>query len=318
MKSLSRRSATREGGCDVQASGAIELYFYGELDAAEHAAIQAHLAACAECRDAQEELSIIRAALAARPQVSAPPGGDWSGFMSRLDRAVASEAALKGCATSAASEAALKGCATSAVSEAALKGCATSAASEAALKGRATSARRASYVAQPFRAAPARGRASYAGYLAMAALLALVTISVLMVGRAKPAVQPAQTPPAQAAAAASGPQVDPELMSVSERHLEKSKLVVLGLTAKDAGGREDWEYERELAGALLNDTRLYRLTAEQRGMTQLAGVLRDLEIVLLQTSLTGEHDAAALTQIQRLIRKRDLVEQMESVTTDSN
>ena len=45
----------------------------------------------------------------------------------------------------------------------------------------------------------------------------------------------------------------------------------------------------------------------------IAGVMRDLEIVLLQTSMTDEKDPAALPQIQRLIQKRDLLEKMDAV-----
>ena len=33
---------------------------------------------------------------------------------------------------------------------------------------------------------------------------------------------------------------------------------------------------------------MYRLVAEDRGLTALAGVMRDLELVLLQTSLTDD------------------------------
>jgi hypothetical protein len=39
--------------------------------------------------------------------------------------------------------------------------------------------------------------------------------------------------------------------------------------------------------------------------------MSDLELVLLQTSLTEEPDAATLNRLQRLIRKRDLVAKME-------
>jgi len=77
--------------CDLQAAGTIELYFYGELPAGERAAVKAHLNGCAECRAVLEDLSVIRAALASRPGVAAPLGGDWSGFMRRLDAAVAAE-----------------------------------------------------------------------------------------------------------------------------------------------------------------------------------------------------------------------------------
>jgi hypothetical protein len=107
------------------------------------------------------------------------------------------------------------------------------------------------------------------------------------------------------------------LASVSAGHLERSKLVVLGLATRhpDDVKRSDWAYERELATSLLNDTRLYRIAAEQRGLTSLAGVMRDLELVLLQTSMADDTDAAALPRIQRLIRKRGLVEKMDVAGT---
>ena len=79
--------------CDLQAAGTIELYFYGELIPAERDAFERHLAGCRPCRDALDELATIRAALSARPAISAPPDGDWSAFMSRLDRAIDDERA---------------------------------------------------------------------------------------------------------------------------------------------------------------------------------------------------------------------------------
>jgi hypothetical protein len=108
---------------------------------------------------------------------------------------------------------------------------------------------------------------------------------------------------------------DPTLTNMSEQHFERSKLVLLGLATKDTKQAASLTYERDLAGGLLNDTRLYRMAAEDRGMTRLAGVLRDLELVLLQTSMTDEGEPAAVAQLQRLIRKRDLLGQMDTVTT---
>lgn len=61
----------------------------------------------------------------------------------------------------------------------------------------------------------------------------------------------------------------------------------------------------------MSDTRLYRQAAEARGMRTLAGVMGDLEIVLLQTSLAAAPDVDALGQIQRLIHKRGLVTKMD-------
>ena len=43
--------------------------------------------------------------------------------------------------------------------------------------------------------------------------------------------------------------------------------------------------------------------------------MRDLELVLLQTSMAQPTDETALPQIQRLIRKRGLVEKMDAAGT---
>ena len=254
----------QDGECEVQAGGTIELYFYGELTPGARDVIEQHLAGCALCRQSLQELTQIRAALAARPVVDAPPAGDWSAFMSRLAASIDDAAP----------------------------------ASVALFGSRPRLTRR------------------YAAYLAMAALLALVTISVIVAARTGggPLVTEIVdiTP-----APATGESDTAALAAISEQHFERSKLVLLGLVSKDpaqASGA-DWAYERKLASTLLNDTRLYRMAAEEHGMTAVAGVMRDLELVLLQASLSDETDAATLAQIQRLIRKRDLLEKMNVVTT---
>ena len=251
--------------CDVQGTGAIELYFYDELDPTERASIENHLRSCAECARAVEELRVIRDALATRPDIASPSAGDWSGFMARLDTAIEAERGARGVA--------------------------------------------------PF---PSRtARRSYVSYLAMAALLALVTVSVTVAWRSRQP-HPAQTH------ASGAPTVSPlapsdnqlaDFEALSEEHFERSKLVVLGLATKDPVNERapDWAYERELASSLLDDTRMYRLAAEDRGLTNIAGVMRDLEMVLLQTSLTDDRDPAALRQIQRFIQKRGLLEKMDAV-----
>lgn len=266
LASLARGGPSGPHQCDVYASGTLDLYFYDELTAGDRARVDAHLAGCDSCREALAELAEIRDALAARPDVAAPPSGDWSGFMARLDSAIAREAATP---------------------------------------------------AIPFASSgPPVHR--YGGLLAMAALLVLVTIGVLFVAKSRVAAPAAPVTTAAVEHPATQPaEAATPLVALSEQHFERSKLVVLGLAAKDpehATGA-DWEYERRLASSLLGDTRLYRMAAEERGMTAVAGVMRDLETVLLQASLSETADAGTLAQIQRLIRKRDLLTKMNVVTT---
>lgn len=171
----------------------------------------------------------------------------------------------------------------------------------------------------PFAARPRTAR-RYAAYVAMAALLVLVTVSVMVAARARlsgPVADPAGQSAEITPLAANDENDATSLAASSGQHFERSKLVLLGLVAKDAGNTPgaDWEYERTLASTLLNDTRLYRMAAEDRGMTAVAGVMRDLELVLLQASLSDQADPATLGQIQRLIGKRDLLEKMNVVTT---
>lgn len=250
--------------CPVQESGAIELFFYEELAASQAAEIATHVRQCRECAAALEDLRMIRDVLASRPDVAAPPAGDWSGFMARLDVAVQAERVVA------------------------------------------------------FERRPAVATRRYVGLLATAALLAIVTMSVFFVARQSARMprggdmaarlEPAGTP---GAVATTG------IRSAGEKHFERSKLVVLGLANRDSGdpASQDWAYERQLAASLLDDTRLYRMAAEQHGMKTLAGIMRDLEIVLLETSMAEGTEAGELGQIQRLIQKRNLIEKMGTVAS---
>lgn len=254
--------------CPARLSPPIELYFYGELPDAERAQMDRHLGSCPACRQALEELSVIRAALGARPDVAAPPDQDWAPFMTRLQAAVADSPT-------------------------------------------------AAPIARRQRVLPSallRG-------LAAAALLALVTFAAVLAIRDRGVVpglddSAASAPGLRSPAAGSAASADDTLVQASEAHFERAKLVVLGLSTKDpVHGPDDWTYERALAASLLDDTRLYRRAAEQSGMTSLAGVMRDLEVVLLQTAMSEAPDATSLEQLQRLIRRRDLITKMNVVAS---
>jgi len=274
-------------GCDVQESGALELYFYDELATLDRARIAAHLTSCPICREQLQDLHTIRRALADRPAVASPPAGDWSGFMRRLDAACASR--------------------------------------------------------PDARVAP--GGWSWRAAAACAAVLTIATLGVLIATRSRTPVASNQVSSASTTATptTSSRGVRPEgdssrgirpdssrgfrlqaeesvppdraLAELTEQHLERSKLVVLGLAARDPQQTsvDDWQYERQLAGSLLSDTRLFRLAAQDRGLDRLAHVMGDLETVLLETSLSDQADPRALERVQTLIRKRDLVVKMQVV-----
>jgi hypothetical protein len=253
----------------------IVLYFYDEMAAADRARAAAHLRGCDACRQRLDDLHAIRAALAARPVVDAPPAGDWSGFMRRLDAAVAPSHALPNQA--------------------------------------------------PAVLELTRGRWSVRQVAALAAMLALVTIGVLAAARFRAAVPQQQAANTTVAAPPTAPASETAALNQSLRegsveHLERSKLVVLGLTARDPQETTaaDWQYERRLAGSLLPDTRLYRMAAQDRGVADVARVMRDLETVLLEASLSDNSDRDALERLQRLIAKRDLVMKMQVVATNGS
>ena len=270
-------------GCELFDTPEVELYFYDELGHEDRARVAAHLGVCAECRQRLEDLHAIRQALAGTPMVDAPPAGDWSGFMRRLDAAVA----LK--------------------------------------------AERPAAVVLERQGGTWRAR----HLVAIAALFVLVAMGVFMAARVRShrpvdavartsAPSRVMTPasPAPETARATEPGTPGEtparaLREVSAEHLERSKLVVLGLATRDPNQTRaaDWQYERRLAGTLLPETRLYRQAAQRSGASDVARVMRDLETVLLETSMTDAGDREALERVQRLIARRGLVSKMQLVAT---
>lgn len=106
---------------------------------------------------------------------------------------------------------------------------------------------------------------------------------------------------------------DAALGAAAARHFERAKLVVLGIAMKDPADANpaDWAYERQLAASLLPATRLFRLSAADRGDARLASLLGDLESVLLQASMATDADAPELQRLQRAIERRDLLVRMD-------
>jgi anti-sigma factor RsiW len=261
--------------CEMAESPDIEMYFYGELDPLERARVERHLGTCEPCRHRLADLQAIRRLLASRPLVDAPPAGDWSGFTRRLDSALTRDAEPSNLRTLEPQNL------------------------------RTSRTPRTSRTLRPL--------------LALAALLALITIGAVIAARFRTAPGPGaavstpviEVPPQNVSTAAQPARA---LRERSAEHLERSKLVVLGLATRDPNARSDWQYERALAGTLLTDTRLYRQAAIQGGAPDVERVMRDLETVLLEASMSDKGDRAALERVQRLIAKRDLVVKMQGVT----
>jgi anti-sigma factor RsiW len=269
----------------------IEMYFYGELDPLERARVERHLGTCEPCRHRLADLQAIRRLLASRPLVDAPPAGDWSGFTHRLDSALTRDAEPSNLRT---------------LEPQNLRTSRTPRTPRTSRTSRTLRTLRTPRTLRPL--------------LAFAALLALITIGAVIAARFRTAPGPGtavntpviEVPPQNASTAAAQPAR--ALRERSAEHLERSKLVVLGLATRDPNARSDWQYERALAGTLLTDTRLYRQAAIQGGAPDVERVMRDLETVLLEASMSDKGDRAALERVQRLIAKRDLVVKMQGVT----
>jgi hypothetical protein len=120
---------------------------------------------------------------------------------------------------------------------------------------------------------------------AAAALVATLVVAAFLAGRYYPKSQPnMQT--------ANAGQVRERILLVAVGdHLERSQTVLLELVNAQPGQPLDVAAERERAGDLVAENRLYRQTALRTGDTRVASVLDDLEPVLLEIA----HGPARLT-----------------------
>ena len=86
-------------------------------------------------------------------------------------------------------------------------------------------------------------------------------------------------------------------------------MVLAELTnAPDRKGKLDISDEREMAADLLDDNRLYRQTARSTGDTAVAGVLDDLERVLLEIAHSPtEISSGQLDDLRQQVESRGLL-----------
>jgi len=116
-------------------------------------------------------------------------------------------------------------------------------------------------------------------WAAAAAALASLVLVAFLAGRMYPVAHRKAAPPADTLAdKQAGERV--LLVAVGD-FLERSQMVLIELNHANPAGKPDISAEQERAAGLVSENRLYRQTALQSGNTALAGVLDELECVLV-------------------------------------
>lgn len=98
------------------------------------------------------------------------------------------------------------------------------------------------------------------------------------------------------------------LLSDLGEHLDRSQLMLVDLVSADPADKTDLAAERARAEELVADNRLYRQTAAANGNVALAGVLDDLEQVLIDVAASPEAMTAAdLDSVRKRIEDKGLL-----------
>jgi hypothetical protein len=127
------------------------------------------------------------------------------------------------------------------------------------------------------------------------AAAAAVLLAALLAGQFYPKPQPVRT------AAAADPQAGERLLRLAVGdYLERSQMVLTEVANADPRRPLDISFERESAADLVAESRLYRQTALRTGDMAVAGLLDDLDRVMLDIT----HSPAQLTPAE-LERLRD-------------
>ena len=127
---------------------------------------------------------------------------------------------------------------------------------------------------------------TFAWALATAALVVLAFLTGRFVNQRE-----SPSAPQQAATSAAQP-ANSDQANVRERvlliavgdHLERSQMVLVELAHAETRGQLDISAERQLADDLVASNRLYRQTAHEMGQSNVAGLLDELEPVLVEVA----------------------------------
>jgi hypothetical protein len=148
-------------------------------------------------------------------------------------------------------------------------------------------------------------------WAAVGAMAALVVVAFLA-GR--------YSPPAQQTDIAAQPAVRERVLVVAVgNHLERSQMVLVELKNLPGGKKIDISDEQAFAADLLSENRLYRQTAMTAGESGLAGMLDDLERVLVEVVHSPSTiSSAELEDIRQRIEDQGLLFKMRVVGSNLN
>ena len=146
----------------------------------------------------------------------------------------------------------------------------------------------------------------------VAAILLVVTALRFM-----PGVAPAAVPETMADGAAGAHREQVMLTAVSD-HIEQSQVVLVELAnAAPGASRVDVSLERDAADELVSAGRLYRETAVETGNLQLAALLEELEMVLIDIARGPEAlSADQLSAIRARIEQQELIFKLQVLGAD--
>ncbi len=150
--------------------------------------------------------------------------------------------------------------------------------------------------------------------LALAGAAASIVLAAFVAGRWSG--EPASPVPAATNPAASGAATERVLLVAVGDHLERSQMVIVELLNQDPAAPLVPAGERTRAADLVADNRLLRQSADDAGEAALAGVLDDLERVLIEVANGG--DDTTTEELQRLrarIESRGILFRMRVMTS---
>jgi hypothetical protein len=249
-------------------------YVERELSPAEHVRIATHLETCAECALVVDDIQqIVRDASSLGP--IEPPAHVWAAIQIRL---------------------------------------ADSDVAESSVVSRQSSVQSPESTVQSPQSTVHSPRSAVWTRFAWAAATAALIVMAFFTGRFT--YQREQQDAVRETAAAGAARASAEDATVRERvlliavgdHLERSQMVLVELAHAETRGELDISAERQLADDLVASNRLYRQTAQQMGQTNVAGLLDELERVLVEVARgPSTVSMGQLTDIQQRIEALGIV-----------